>query len=348
MFLCSYYCWNEQKEIFLRQRKSIHLFILTCTIRSLFLVLMLSFLSACVTVRDCSIETLSPAGLALPVQKGNIAICASPKLLLKAAMSNEGTFGISTDSLIMNILYSLQGFWAEAPDFGNTKFSIFEVEATSFTDFDKYDLIVRLDKLEVSNAYYGEQYNYQDWEAHLHVHYVADWSVRNQSGQLLDNYIDRDLMIWSSGIRSGRTDAVLNLPSVNNAWWDMGIAIAKNYAERIVPQWKKEVRTIYMVNKFSDLSQQAYTAMQNNGYARAFDIWETMLMSCRKSGQHKIKGQITYNMAVACEFQNRLDDAVQWIQQSANYSQKKTTLNYLKLLKERQQQKILLDQQINH
>jgi len=88
--------------------------------------------------------------------------------------------------------------------------------------------------------------------------------------------------------------------------------------------------------------------MQNNGYARAFDVWENMLLSCRKKGQNKIKSQITFNMAVACEFQNQLDEAIYWAQRSANLNLKSKTANYLKLLRERKQQQTQLDQQVNN
>ena len=97
-----------------------------------------------------------------------------------------------------------------------------------------------------------------------------------------------------------------------------------------------------MINKFPELSQKAYTAMQNNGYARAFDIWENMLLSCRNRHK-KTKSQIAFNMAVACEFQNQLDQAIDWAQRAVNLNGKPRTVNYLHLLNERTQHQVKLD-----
>lgn len=339
---------NEQNRyICVKLIKHNLLHILVQTGRYLILVLTALSLSACVTMRNCPIETLQPAKLAFPGEKRSIAVCASPTLLSDAIMSNESTSGVAADSLIMNILYSLQKFWKSAPGFEESNFSVFLTKDVDASAFSGYDLVARLDRLQVKNSFYGEQYSYYEWEAYMHVHYVAEWSVRDRSGKLLDDYVDRDLIVWPSGIRSGKSEAVLNLPSVDDAWWDMGIAMAQTYAERIVPQWERGLRSIYMINKFPDLSEQAYTSMQNDGYERAFNIWEEMLLSCRKKGQKKIKSQIACNMAVAFEFRNQLDQALYWIRRSLNYSQNSFTKSYLNLLEERQKNSLQLDQQIN-
>jgi hypothetical protein len=302
-------------------------------------------LPACVTMRDCQIETLQPAKLTFEGPRKNIALCASKSLFSEAIIFNEVVSSISADSLIANILYSLQHLWEESLGYEDTQFFVYITETGEIPNASAFDLVVQLEKLQIKNKYYGQQYGYFDWEAYLHVQYAAKWLVRSQSGMLLDEYTDRDLIMWSSGFYQSRLDAVMNLPDIKDAWWDMGIVLAQNHVNRIVPQWQAEIRNIYMINKFPELSQRAYIAMQNNGYGRAFDIWENMLMSCRKRGQKKIKSQITCNMAVACEFQNQLEEAVYWTQQSINYSKKTRTINYLKLLRERQQQRIQLDQQ---
>ena len=314
--------------------------------RFLLFVMTLLMLSACVTTRRCPIETLQPAKLTLHGSKNNIAICAPQTLLAEAVMSNITAAGVPADSLIANILFTLQHFWEEAPGFEDTQFFVHIVKDDELPAFSNIDLVVQLYGLHISNTYYGQQYGFFEWEAYLYVQYMAKWSVRDKSGKLIDEYTDRDLMVWPSGIHEGKAEAVEKLPDVKDAWWDMGIALAKNYVTRIVPQWQTGVRDIYMINKFPELSQKAYKAMQNNGYARAFDVWENMLMTCRKKGQKKIKSQITFNMAVACEFQNQLDEAIRWVQRSAELNPKSKTSYYIKLLRERKQQQTQLDLQI--
>jgi hypothetical protein len=307
-----------------------------------------SLFSACVTMRHCPIETLQPAKLTFEGSKNNIAICAPQNVLSEAIKSNTTAISIPADSLIANILFSLQNNWKEAPGFENAQFFIHITKKDEIPVYSNFDMMVNLDGLQVANNYYGQQYGFFEWEAYLYVQYAAKWSIRDQSGKLIDAYTDRDLMVWPSGMYLLKEEAVANLPDVKDAWWDMGIALAKNYAMRVVPQWQTGMREIYMINKFPELSQQAYRAMQNNGYARAFDIWENMLLSCRKKGQKKIKSQITYNMAVAYEFQNLLDEAIHWVQRSANLKLKSKTIDYHRLLRERKRQQTQLDQQTNN
>jgi hypothetical protein len=305
------------------------------------------FLSACATIRFCPIETLQPAKLTFEGSKNNIAICAPQTLLSEAIKSNATATDIPSDSLIANILFSLQHFWEDAPGFGDAQFFIYITKNEELPVFSNFDMMVQLDGLQITNTYYGEQYGFFEWEAYLYVQFVAKWSVRDKSGIFLDEFTDRDLIVWPSGIHSDKAKAVANLPDVKDAWWDMGIALSKNYITRIVPQWQTGMREIYLINKFPELSQQAYRAMQNDGYARAIDIWENMLLSCRKRGQKKIKSQIAYNMAVAHEFQNQLDEAIYWAQRSSNLNVKSKTVNYLHLLRERKQQQVQLDLQID-
>jgi len=303
------------------------------------------FLPACVTMRYCPIETLQPARLTYEGPKNHIAICTSQTVLSDAIRANTSTTNIPADSLISNILFSLQYLWEEAPGYENARFSIHITPADVPPKTSSFDLMVWLDELQIKNTYFGQQYSFYEWEAYLYVNYAAKWMVYNKSGTIIDEYTDRDLMVWPSGIRANKSEAVLNLPEMKDAWWDLGIALSQQYVARIAPQWKTGVRYIYMVNKFPELSKQAYTSMQNDGYIRAFNIWENMLLACRKKGQKRTKGQIIYNMAVACEFQNQLDEAIYWAQRSANLKQKSRVVDYLNLLRERIQQQTKLDLQ---
>jgi len=297
-------------------------------------------------MRYCPIETLQPAKITIESpQKKNIVICASQTLLTEAIISNNTSSVLPTDSLIANILFSLLQLWRQAPGYEDAQISFLILKNNEPHNASEFDLMVQLERLQIRNAYHAQEYSYREWEAYLYVYYSSKWTMYNASGTLLDEYSDRNVMDWRSGMRTGKMAAVMNLPVVKDAWWDMGIVIARNYAERILPRWQTDTRNIYMINKFPELSKQAYNAMQNNGYVRAFDIWENMLMQCRKRGQKKTKSRINYNMAVAWEFQNQLDEAIYWTQQSAALYKHSRTVNYLNLLRERKQNQIKLDQQ---
>jgi len=297
-------------------------------------------------MRHCPIETLHPAKLTFEGPKKDIAICASETVLSEAIMKNKDAAEIPADSLIANILYSLQHIWEKAPGYEDTRFFICIMDTDElYGAASNFDMMVHLDMLQISNEYYGQEYDLNVWEAYLYVLYRAKWSVRDKYWALIDERTDVDLIVWPSGIHRGKMAAVEHLPDVKDAWWDVGIAVAQNYAAHIAPQWQTGMRSIFMVNKFPDLSQRAYTAMQNEAYGRAFNIWETMLLSCSKFLQKRVKSQITYNMAVAYEFQNQLDQAIYWAQRSNEMEQKSKTVAYIRLLRERQQHQEQLDLQ---
>ena len=301
------------------------------------------FFHACATIRYCPIETMQPSKLTFEGSKKNIAIAAPHTLLLDAIVSNEGTKNIPEDSLINNILFTLKHFWENASGYEDSKFDIRIVQDGEQAAFPSgYDMTVYLERLQIKNNYYGQLYSNYQWEAFLYVNYSAKWTIRDKTGTLIDEYTCGDLIEWASGMWHDKAEAVNNLPGVKDAWWDLGIDAAEKYFARIVPQWQTGRRSIYMIDKYPEMSQLAYTAMQNDGYARAFNIWETMLLSCR-SGQKNMKSRITHNMAVSCEFQNRLEQAIQWAQKSKNYKQNNLTVNYLNLLKKREQDKVKLD-----
>ncbi|MDR2039225.1 MAG: DUF6340 family protein [Bacteroidales bacterium] len=324
----------------------------------LFVVWMSLFTSACVVIREIPIETLQPAKITFKDSRKKIAIYAPPSLLDEAIQSNEATYGVHTDSLINNTLYSLKSLLEKAPGFERTSFAVFVTDDhRKIPQSSDFDYFISLDHLQLKNRHYIEQYSFQTWEASVEVFYIALWSVRNRDGDIIENYIDRDIRTWFSGIISDwtaaaspsyRVDAVkTKLPSINDIWWDLGIILARSCTKFLAPHWQKEERAIYMLNKFPELSGLAYTALKNNGHERAINIWEEMLVACRKRGQKKIKGKINYNIAVGHEYMNQLDESIQWLQRSINYSSNKVNTTYLRLLENRKKQSIILDQQTN-
>ena len=325
---------------------------MVCSIRYLWFVLMPLLFQACATMRDCPIETLQPAKMTFEGSKRDIAICIPQNLFSEALRSNPDTRGVRTDSLMKNILYSLQKSWKEVPGYEETQFYLFILRTNELPGADGFDLVVWLNRLQIKN-FTSTQYGSDDENVYragvsLHVQYSANWSARDPSGIFFDEYVSLDLMSWQSHVQLRENRVVTGLPSVRDAWWDMGIAVANDYAARNVPQWQTGIRNIYMINRFPELSQLAYTAIQRNAYGRAFDIWENMLLSCRKRRHKNTKSQIAYNMAIVCEFRNELEQAVYWAERSTTFWKKAETVKYLELLKERQKHRVKLDQQMNN
>ena len=313
-------------------------FMLRIIVRNLFFPIALLLLSSCVTIRSLPIETLQPARVNFEMPQKNISISVSPSLMAETEMFPEA---VNADSLVANILFSLKNFLENMHTYQNIEILV------SLDVPPNPDMLLLLDELRLNNTYYGQQYAFLEMEAFLHVHFTARWLIVNNLGQQINQFTDRDLMIWRSGIQSDRDAAINNLPDVKDAWWDTGITIAERFANRITPQWRRGSRHIYMFDdKFPELSQSAFIAMNNDAYWRALDIWENMLMSCRKKGQKKLKSRIIYNKAVAFEFLNQLEHAIYLAQQSVALKNEYRNSNYLRILKERQEHANILDTQM--
>ena len=309
----------------------------------LFFAIATTLFPACVTTRRVAIETLHPAQITFEEHPQTIIINAPHTLLAEAIDSNTTAAGLPADSLIANILYSLKHSWEETLGYENTQFVVQITNDNESHIETPYDLLIRLEELNLRNMYYGNQYGFIEWEAYLYVQYSIKWSIRNSAGRIVDEYANIDMMFFPSGIFDNKAAAVENLPNVKDAWWDLGIMLAQKYYARVAPQWRTDERRIYMVNKFPELSISAHKAMQNNSYAGAFDIWETMLLSCHKKRHKGARSQITYNLAVASEYQNQLEQAISWAKQSETLRQKYRTRYYLYTLRERERQQKILD-----
>ena len=148
------------------------------------MLLALVLFQACVTIRYCPIETLQSAKVIFESSGKNIAICAPQTLFSDAIMSNDGAMSVPADSLIANILFSLQHAWKEASGYEDTNFYTYVLNGNELPGASNFDMVVRLDKLQVKNTYYGQEYSYFEWEAYLHVQYAAKWSIHSKSGQI--------------------------------------------------------------------------------------------------------------------------------------------------------------------
>jgi tetratricopeptide (TPR) repeat protein len=296
----------------------------------LLVILHVVLFTACTAVREYPLETLQPASLVLNEPNRSIALYAPSSLFDYSVMANEEVSeDISTDSLTFNILYSLKNFIENAPGFGNSTVNVFIADNPAQVP-EEADWYVGVTRLQIANTYYSVPYH---WEAKFYAHYVFVCNVENADKSFSDDFVERDMQDWSSRITEWGTS---QLPSVADAWWDLGIALARTCAEHVTPHWRNETRKIYLISRFNDDSALAYKAMRDNNYNRAFALWEEMLISCRKGKQKKIKSRIAYNLAVVCEMQNQFDDALHWIQQSIAYSANQDNNQYLKKLKERQ------------
>ncbi|MDR1666290.1 MAG: tetratricopeptide repeat protein [Bacteroidales bacterium] len=300
--------------------------------------------TSCSVMRECPVETLQPAQISFDSLRRSIAVYAPSGLFDLSVSSNEGTAAIAADSLVYNLLYSVKSYLEQSPGFQKTRVEVFLADHPTEIPV-ACDWYIGFSHLELHNSTYARPHVFfPSWTVYLQVRSAIVCSV-GRDEQVLHSFEKHDLLEWSATIGAG-DDPALYLPSVADAWWDTGIAIARACTDHIAPHWQEEWRPVFMISRFPDDSALAYTAMKDGNYARAYEMWDEMLISCRKRGQKRMKSRILHNMAVTLEMQDRIEDAVQQVRQSIRYSSLPENREYLRLLLQRLSQKTELDKQI--
>jgi hypothetical protein len=299
--------------------------------------------TSCSVMRECLFETLQPAEILFDSPRRSIALYAPAGLFDLSVSSNKGTADIQTDSLVYNLLYSAKFILETSPGFQDSRVYVFLADHPDEIPVD-CDWYVGFSGLHFRNSTYVRSYAFWSWEVFLQVHSALTCTV-GKGDRILSNFEKYDMMEWSAVIGDD-DDPALYLPPVADAWWDASISIARACINHVAPHWQQESRPVFMINRFPDESVLAYMAMKDGNYARAYELWDEMLISCRKRGQKRLKSRIMYNMAVILEMQDRIDDAVQQVRQSIQYSDQSENREYLRILLQRLSQTTELERQI--
>lgn len=135
--------------------------------------------------------------------------------------------------------------------------------------------------------------------------------------------------------------AIAGLPPMSTMVSNTGARTGSDYAFRISPQWISIGRSYYVRKhpKFKEAQRRVVA----NDWEGAAAIWKPMTSFTidTKSG-----GRACYNMAVACEAQGRLEDAIEWAKKASyNFGEKRATA-YINSLQYRIEQRNKLNAQM--
>ncbi|MBW8685579.1 DUF6340 family protein [Chitinophaga rhizophila] len=146
---------------------------------------------------------------------------------------------------------------------------------------------------------------------------VDEFPITKEVNFLVDGFN----LVNSTGAKLNRRDAITSVSHQAGA----------DYASRLVPYWIRVNRDYYVRgNKsFSIAKRMAQTGNWNG----AAGLWEKET-NARKS---KIAGRACYNMAIICEINGQLDQAIQWAQKAYENYNNKLALRYINILRNRQE-----------
>ncbi len=149
------------------------------------------------------------------------------------------------------------------------------------------------------------------------------------SKSVAKQFVISDTIVWQQDGNS--TSQILNgIPSVKEALIQTGIQVALDIDASISPQWRKERRYFFILdeNKANNTQKLA----KDGEWDKLYDYWYGYINSNKKA----IRCKAEYNLALASEMLDEINNAVDWATKSINTKYMQQTKNYLSRLIERQ------------
>ncbi|MFV0553438.1 MAG: DUF6340 family protein [Mangrovibacterium sp.] len=137
-----------------------------------------------------------------------------------------------------------------------------------------------------------------------------------------------DTIIWQKGGISTE-DIFSNLPSIHQATIQTAIQSALDIDERISPQWHRENRFFFFVDKDDPEGKKAMDLANKQEWANLHGYWLTFEQSSKKS----IRAKAQYNLALASEMLGNKEEAISWIEKSLHTKYTQQAKNYFDVLK---------------
>ena len=152
------------------------------------------------------------------------------------------------------------------------------------------------------------------------------YDYRNQ--RIIDEFRSDDFMNFNGRGRV-QQEALANLPQRFDMLMRTGYHAGTQYGHRISPMWGRVTREFY--KKGNDEMKKAKRYADVNKWDEAAMIWRDLT----KSTENKVAERASYNMAVYCEVQGRLDLALEWANNTYKDYGLKRARDYARIIKVR-------------
>ncbi len=323
-------------------------------------IVSLLFMSSCIT-SSVTVQVLEPAEITVPFEIKKFAV-ANRSLPAKDARLGNIVEGILTGEGIyvdreasdkcirgvVDVLVSSPRFDVIIPsgiDLRGTGTSVFPIplewnEVKKICTQNNADALITLETFDSDVAtrfrtvrktkkVNQRPVHYTEHIATLGINIEAGWRVYYPSTKkIVDENVFRDNKFWES---SGPTQesATGKLPNRRNAITNAGFFAGQQYGFRISPVWTN-VRRMYYISGNDDMKAAKYK-VKTNDWHDAAEIWQKYTNSTDK----KLAGRATYNMALACEIDGKLNIALTWAKKSYQNFNNKSAGTYVNVLNRR-------------
>ena len=289
-------------------------------LRLLFLALNLTSCLITDSARTTQIEIMKPAVFNLPDEINTVAIINRISYQLDSVPFQymNGT-KMETDTLVKyrtlsnNCVDELTGFFEKEGYFNkvnNFRDSLAIINSTNetgtFTPEElfqktKSDICIFLDRFNFNVV---AMYGFSDVVANGAT---LSWAIAIKTDTLSYLYNQMDTLVYeTSDFPLNLNDhAKLNLLATNSAEY-----LGRSFGTKIIPTWLPVERLYYKSHNQNMLLAEKYAL--NNEWLKAAEIWNKQT----KNKNPKMAAKASYNMALACEMEGKLDAAIDWLVQS--------------------------------
>jgi len=216
--------------------------------------------------------------------------------------------------------------------------------------FDSESSIINGGVVEKIKKINGEKIKQKFIEAYLNIQVQAGWRIYDiVNKKIIDEKVFTDFKEFSA-LGNNFEEAKNKLPSKRSAISSTGSFAGEQYAIRISPNREKVHRSYYIkadrgAKEVNQSFKKASDLLKRNLIKNATSIWANFV----DHENYQIASRACFNMALAAELKNNYNLAIEWIEKSIYYnSSNKKTIDYLQILKIRQQEINRVTNQLNN
>lgn len=280
------------------------------------------FLSSCNSTRLTTIDVRKPAALTFPSDVANVVIVDNTPIETSSSKtSNNDVSIIKLDSAKAITLEHLNQFMNEEKYFNRVELYPYRTNGSTLDEVTplstrkiqaicnekKANALISLDLFTVSGQLDTEDTGYMSSYRLMAAKLGALVRVYSAEGELYTNPIVLlDSLYREEATSWGKIDN--NIPLLNELISELSVVAADHLTGKLIPSWEQQERWFYSSNS-SDMKKAAKLA-EANQWKEAAEIW---ISSYDKEENTNKKIRLASNLALAHEFLDDIDSAVQWI-----------------------------------
>lgn len=332
-------------------------------VKYLCIVLVISLLSACYTVRTTQIEVVKPAKINIPKKIKSVALLNATMLENNNNFANEQQqLYHNFDSLLCKqLITDVSGFLVQSPRFDmvkeHNKLYVKKIEMLNkplrwnhveqICYDNNTDALLVLEAVKTQDtvvriSYFdGANFHSSKSVAIINTSFWRLYSYENKEIYHHKNYTDTVYLSDYEEIRyfwGHQKKADVIKETVNKVSFE----ISQNISNSIAPYWLQVDR--YLIDVENDVMKMALRKAKNDNWNDAAKIWKQLITHENK----QIAAAACFNMALVSEIKGRTDLALVWLNKSKKKYEFYITNNYINILNKRVKETKKLDKQLKN